>query len=351
MASAKKLNVAVIGCGVIAPTHIESYQMLKGVKVSWLCDLVPEKAEKLAAKYGIERTSTDYKKVFSDPDLDCVSVCTDHASHTPIVIAALKAGKHVLCEKALASSFEGLAKQLSEGKRHPSLVYGGVFQHRFDGVYPYVKHLIEDGAFGQILTANLHIECLRTDEYYNADKWRGTWAEEGGSVLINQGIHFVDTISWLMGGVESLTGTYANLTHKGVIETEDTATASLRFKSGALGTIAATSSSHLGWETTLTFYGTDGTITIRTGKPLRVVCKNLRLGGKIEKDLKKIEETPSKLGKAYYGPSHPALIADFVKAARGEKAYFIPAAEAAEAVKIVLSIYESHKTGKVVKIK
>ncbi len=351
MASKKKLNVAVIGCGVIAPTHIESYQMLKGVKVSWLCDLEAEKAAKLATKYGVERTSTKYEEVFSDPSLDCVSVCTDHASHTPIVLAALKAGKHVLCEKALASSFDNLSKMLAAGKKHSDLVFGGVFQHRFDGVYPYVKHLIEDGALGQILTANVHIECLRTDAYYKADKWRGTWEEEGGSVLINQGIHFIDTISWLMGGVESLSGTYANLTHKGVIETEDTATASLRFKSGALGTIAATSSSHLGWETTLTFYGTDGTISIRTGKPLRVLCKNLRLGGKIEKDLKKIEETPSKLGKAYYGPSHPALIADFVKASRGEKPYFIPAEEAAEAVKIVLSIYESHKLGRAIKIK
>ncbi len=351
MAAAKKLNVAVIGCGVIAPTHIESYQMIPGVKVKWLCDLVPAKAKKLAEKYGVDYVSTDLKEVLLDPELDAVSICTDHADHAPSVIAALKAGKHVLCEKALSSSFEGLAKMLAEGKKHPKQVFGGVFQHRFDGVYPYLRKLIADGAFGKMLTANLQVACLRTDAYYKADKWRGTWAQEGGSVLINQAIHFVDLLGWMMGGVESVSASYANLGHKKTIETEDTATASLIFKSGALGSISATSASHIEWESTFTLFGTEGSVDVRTGVVTRIAFKDAKLQKAVEKAISKIKDADHKAGKAYYGPSHPALILDFVKAVRGEKPYFIPACEAAPAVDLVLSIYKSHDEGKRVKLK
>lgn len=352
MVASKKLNVAVIGCGVIAPTHIQSYQMIPGVKVKWLCDLVPAKAKALAEKYGVDYVSTDCEEVFSDPDLDAVSICTDHADHSATVIAALKAGKHVLCEKALSSTFDGLTKMLAAGKRHPELVFGGVFQHRFDGIYPYLRGLIADGAFGTMLTANLQVACLRTDAYYNADKWRGTWAKEGGSVLINQCIHFIDLLGWMMGGVDSVSASYSNIAHKKSIETEDTASASVVFKSGALGSVSATSASNLEWDTAFTLFGTEGAMDIHSGTVTRIAFKDAKLQKSIEKAVSKIKDSAHKTaGKAYYGPSHPALILDFVKAVREGRQSFIPAREAAHAVDFVLSIYKSHDDGKRIKLK
>lgn len=351
MASTKKVNVAVIGCGVIAPSHIESYSKLPGVKVTALCDKVIKKAESLASKYSIPHVEKDYLKILSDPEIHAVSICTDHASHSKIAVDALNAGKHVLCEKALTSDRKKLAAMINAGKKHPELVFGGVFQHRFDKVHQYVRELVGSGVFGRMLNANVNVECLRTNDYYKADKWRGTWAEEGGSVLINQAIHFLDMLAWIMGGVESVSASYANLAHKGVIETEDTASASVIFKDGTIGTISATCASHIAWEPTLSFYGTKGSLEVRDGKLLRACFIDKKIENKITKDLLRIKEAMNiSSAKSYYGSGHPAQIADFIKAVRGEKKIFIPATSAAHTADLVFSIYESHRTGKRVRL-
>ena len=174
MSAVKQIKVGIIGCGVIAPCHIGSYLKLPEVRVVHLCDKVPAKAEKLAKEYGIGKVSQDYKELLADPEVDAVSICTDHASHSQIAVDALNAGKHVICEKSLASSKEKLDAMLEAARRHPGLVFSGVFQHRFDLGYNYVRKIIADGVFGRMLTANLNVLCLRTNEYYNADAWRGT---------------------------------------------------------------------------------------------------------------------------------------------------------------------------------
>jgi len=352
MASTKTLNVAIVGCGVIAPTHIDSFKLIPGVKIKWLCDLVPAKAKALGEKYDVEYLTTDYRELLADPELDIVSICTDHGSHAKIAVAALKAGKHVLCEKALSSSLDGLKKMLAEGRKHPELVFGGVFQHRFDGIYPYLKKLIASGAFGSMLISNLHVQCLRPDSYYKADAWRGTWAHEGGAVLINQAIHFIDLLAWINDGVDSVSASYANLAHKKTIETEDTATASIAFKSGALGSISATCASHIEWDSAFNFVGTEGTISLHNGAPTRISFKDAKLQKRVEAEIAKIKDAAHAAGgKAYYGPSHPALILDFVKAIRGKRKYSIPAEEAARTVELVLSIYKSHDEGRRIKLK
>ena len=131
MSAVKQIKVGIIGCGVIAPCHIGSYLKLPEVRVVHLCDKVPAKAEKLAKEYGIGKVSQDYKELLADPEVDAVSICTDHASHSQIAVDALNAGKHVICEKSLASSKEKLDAMLEAARRHPGLVFSGVFQHRF----------------------------------------------------------------------------------------------------------------------------------------------------------------------------------------------------------------------------
>lgn len=350
MASA--LRVGVIGCGTIAPTHIESYLKQEKVEIACLCDKEEAKAASLASEYGVTDYTPDPGQLLADEDIDCVSVCTDHASHADLTTAALDAGKHVLCEKALAATVEGLDHISAAHARHPELVLSGVFQHRFERTPNLLKRWLEAGEFGDPLTADTQLYCLRTDAYYNADQWRGTWAEEGGSVLINQAIHYVDLLAWIMGGVKRVCGTFANLNHADVIETEDTAVGACEFGQGALGTLKATSSSHLKWEPEISVTGTEGTMRFRGGKVLRAEFADEGKGDKLMRELEDDSDIPGiKAGKEYYGNGHTAQIADFIDSIRTGKPPFVSAESARHSVEVVLALYQSHRNNHWVSVK
>ncbi|MFA6293773.1 MAG: Gfo/Idh/MocA family oxidoreductase [Victivallales bacterium] len=348
----KKIKCGIIGCGVIAPSHAEGYASIDDVEILWACDLVREKAEKLASKYKIPKVCTDYREVLADPELDCISICTDHASHAPIAIEAFRRNKHVLCEKALSSSKQGLDSMFEAHRKHGDLVFAPVFQNRFNKIYQLIKKLVSENAFGTILTIDLQFHCLRTDGYYDSDEWRGTWSKEGGSLLINQAIHFIDLLNWTGGGIKAVFGTYSNLTHSNHIETEDTAVASLRFKNGALGTISATSSSKLEWDQTLSINGTKGSLDIRNDKILRISLDDATLADSFQAEMKKIENEKAEniVGKSYYGPNHGSQIADFIGSVRSGKELFVSPSSARETVEVVLGIYQSHREKKWIKI-
>jgi len=347
----KPLKCAVIGCGVIAPTHVESYLKQDAVEVTWACDIVEDKARRLAGEYGIPNVCADYAAVMADPELDCVSVCTDHASHTPITVAALEAGKHVLCEKALAATTDGLDRMMAAHAQRDDLVFSGVFQHRFDPVLASMKRLVDEDVLGTMLTAGIQVRCLRTKDYYRADRWRGTWAQEGGAVLINQAIHFIDALAWIVGGAQAVAGAHVNLTHDDAMETEDTAVAALRFNSSALGTIEATCASHIDWEWTLSLHGSAGSVDLRDGKPLKVISSDNELARTVERELAgSRQKRRIEAGKTYYGLGHPSQVADFVAAIRQHRAPLVPASSARHAVDIVLGVYESQRHGKWVEL-
>lgn len=343
----KPVRVAIIGCGVIGPTHATCYRQIPDIELTWACDLDEGRARKLAADFQIPHVTTDFRRVLRAADVDAVSICTDHASHAKLVVAALKAGKQVLCEKALAHKTAGLDAMLQAAAAHPELACSGIFQHRFETLNRRVRDLIAAGTLGRMLTASVRMRCLRTNGYYQGDAWRGTWEQEGGSVLINQAIHYLDLFRWMMGGMRSVTGLYANLTHDGVIETEDTAVASVEFVNGALGTIEATCSSHNTWESGLFFQGTEGAIEIFNDTVMRVDFRDKAAGERVLADLRACGNTcADSLGKAYYGTGHLAQIADFVQAIRDGRAPYVSAASAAETVDLVLGIYRSYRTGR-----
>ncbi|MFZ2657177.1 MAG: Gfo/Idh/MocA family oxidoreductase [Victivallales bacterium] len=348
----KKIKCAIIGCGVIAPSHAEGYAGIKDVEIVWACDLVKDKADNLAVKYKIPKTTVDFREVLADPDLDCISICTDHASHSMIAVEAFKKGKHVLCEKALASTHQGLENMMVAYKKHKDLVFSGVFQNRYNKVYQLMRKLLADSSLGILLTADLQFRCYRSNEYYDSDEWRGTWSKEGGSLLINQAIHAVDLLGWMTGGVKYLSGTYSNLTHGEHIETEDTAVATLRYKNGALGTISATSSSKIEWDMAYSFNGSKGSIELRNGEIQKTDLEDKALSDTISSEVQKIKDEAKVegTGKSYYGPSHSCQIADFVEAIRTGREPFITGESARHTVDMVLGIYQSHRDKKWVKI-
>ena len=333
MAEIRPVNVAVIGCGVICPEHIKSYRMVPGVQVLALCDKIVEKAQCAAQEYKVPNVSASAEEIFADPRIDAVSICTDHFSHAELAIAALRAGKHVLCEKPLSSCRENVEKMIEEGRKHPELVFSGIFQHRFNPLYRYVRELIQSGRFGRVLNAVMVMECLRTREYYEADAWRGKWKTEGGSLLMNQAIHTLDIYQWILGGVSEVCGMHDNLNHQGIIETEDTAAAVVRFNNGALGSVSSSSASCLSWERVIQIFGVDCSIELRNASLASFTSRDPKLEKQVHKEIESLGKAEvANREKSYYGIGHPCQIADFIDAIRSGRKPFVTAEDAAEAV-------------------
>ena len=342
----KKIVVAVIGCGVIAPTHAEALRTLPEVELRYAVDLLPERAERLRSRFGFTRALTDFHQALADPEVNLVSVCTEHAAHAEPVIAALAAGKNVICEKPLGANPAQLRAMLEAHRRRPDLIFGGIFQHRFEPVNRVLRELLAEGAFGQLLNVNLFMNCLRTNAYYQADAWRGTWAREGGGVLINQAIHHLDLLRFLFGEVAEVTARCVNAAHQGVIETEDNAALALRFESGVLGAAAITNASAENWRSGLIISGTSGYLEYLDEQPTRMEFGSDERNAEIAERFRRALTAPETLpGKAYYGGGHRAQLADLVAAIREGRPPEVTAETAAGTVRLVCAIYASSRSG------
>lgn len=341
-----KTRVAVIGCGVIGPLHLTCYAAVRGVEIASVCDLREDRAREAAGRFGAAKWTTRAAEVFADPEVDAVSICTDHASHAALACAALAAGKHVLCEKSLARTSSDLRKMLAAAAAHPELVAAGVFQHRFEPVPNAVRKLVSDGALGRLLLATGALACHRSNEYYRGDAWRGTIRWEGGSALINQAIHYFDLLLWMAGGADGAAAFSANIAHRGVIETEDTIGIAVRLRCGAVGTFAATTGAAQDWSNSLRFIGTKGTVELRGDKLFAIDFPGddraaARVRTAIEKAVAAAEKAAAHKGKEYYGTGHMAQIADFVRAVRTGTRPFVTFADAAETDALVFEAYKS----------
>ncbi len=343
----QKVTIGIIGCGVIAPTHAASLAELPDVAIKWCCDLLPEKAEKLRAQFHIERVTADYREVLNDPEVDLVTIGTDHASHSEIAVAAMRAGKHVVCEKALSSSHAKVEAMTAEHLFHPELCFSGIFQHRFEPTNRYLKQLIAEGRFGAIQTVAMNVSCLRTAEYYQADPWRGTRACEGGGVLINQAIHHIDLMRYFFGEVEAVSAVTANRTHEAVIEVEDAAAIALKFRSGTLATITATSSSAgMPWRNLFAITGTEGYLEYIDMQPGFVKFRDETAEAAVRQGFADCKLDPAlRVAKSYYGGGHPAQMRDIIAAIREHRAPYVTGEDAAATAHLVLSCYDAHKFG------
>lgn len=317
----KTLRGAVIGCGVISPSHLASYAEQEGVEVAVLCDVDRKKAEARAAEFGVARVETDYRRVMEDETIDFVSVCTPHGTHGEIVLDAIAAGKHVMCEKILDCRREMIDAMDEAAAKHPELVTGGIFQHRYEKINILVKQLIDDGVLGEIASVSLSVSAKRTDEYYRNDSWRGTKRWEGGGLLVNQQIHYMDLLRYFFGEVESLSAICENRFHKGVIEVEDTASVILRFKSGVIASTSGSTGAENPWHCVLCILGSDGIVEMADEKLLRFEHRDKELEKEVPEKFAAASLTPllPEGQKAYYGGAHLLQIADFIRCIRSGK--------------------------------
>ena len=328
----KKLNFGIIGCGRIAYKHAEAIKKNEKANLLYVCDIIEERAVDYKNKYGAERYFTDYHEMLEMPDLDVVNICTPSGMHAEMGIAAAKAGKHVIVEKPMAlSSID--ADALINACDENGVKLAVCFQNRFNPPVQKLRRALEEGRFGKLTHASAVVRWFRPQDYYDQAPWRGTWAMDGGC-LMNQSIHNIDLLQWMMGPVESVFGYTANNFRK--IEAEDVGVAVLEFKNGALGGIEASTTIYPeNLEETQAIFGEKGTVMlggiavnkIETWKFADSQDENLEM---------EQQDVPN-----VYGFGHDALIEDFIRAVIEDRRPYIDGREGIKSLRIVLGIYHS----------
>ena len=254
----REFKFGIIGCGRIAQRHAE--HIMNSGKLLAVCDTDEAKAKKLGEKYGAVSFASVEEMLAGMPKLDIVSVCTPNGLHAKHSIEALKAGKHVLCEKPMALTASDCSAMIHAAERANKRLFI-VKQNRFNPPVVAVKNLIDQGRLGKISSVQLNCFWNRNPEYYQ-NSWKGTKDMDGGT-LYTQFSHFIDLLYWFLGDVESVKANTGNFDHQGLIEFEDTGVVILKFLNGAIGTINYTVNAYKkNMEGSLTLFADKGTIKI-----------------------------------------------------------------------------------------
>ncbi len=357
---ASPFRFGIVGCGVIAPTHIGAIGQIEGTEVVALADTLIEKARALGTKHGIDSLYSSCTELLRNPAVDGVSICTPSGTHADLAIEALRAGKHVIIEKPMDISMEAcdrLIRAADECKK----VVAVISQHRFDAGTIAARDALHEGKPGRLVLADASVKWYRTQDYYDSGDWRGTWALDGGGALMNQGVHTVDLLQWLAGNVKSVYALTRTAAHER-IEVEDLVVAALEFENGAIGTITASTACYPGHAVRLDLYGTEGSIVIEAD---RLKSMHFKSGEKIEgeaaiehalkvaqggtsavKDDTTAAAATASDPAAVWGDSHRAQIEDFLKAVHTGSTPVVDAREGRKPVAVILAIYRSAKEGR-----
>jgi UDP-N-acetyl-2-amino-2-deoxyglucuronate dehydrogenase len=350
--SREHLGFAIVGCGLIARFHARALQDVPAARVVALVSRNPANAGKLNDELGLNcALATDLGAVLARPDVDVVIVTTPSGAHREPALAAANAGKHVVVEKPLEITTERCDQIIAACDRN-GVKLCTIFPSRFGDAMQTLKAAVAAGRFGRLTLAETTCKWWRSQSYYDEGGWKGTKALDGGGALMNQAIHNVDLIQWLMGPVTHVTGFTATLAHER-IEVEDTAVACLRFGSGALGVIQATTSVYPGLPKTVALHGDRGTVVVEQDDVLRWDFQP-----ETTEDAAVRQRFAQKTG-ASGGSSNPAAIshvgharqlADFVEAIRGNRSPQVDGREGRKAVAIIQAIYRSAATGQTVSV-
>ena len=338
------MRLGIVGCGVIGPTHARCIQELPGAELAAACDIVPERAQKLAHDFGCE-AYTDTASMLQRPDLDIVNICTPSGLHAEMGIAAARFGKHVIVEKPIDISL-AKADALIAACREAGVRLSTISQHRFDPAVVELKAAIDAGRLGRLVFAGAYTQWYRAQAYYDSGDWRGTWQIEGGGALINQSIHYIDLMQYLAGPVESLQG-YADCLAHEKIAVEDTATATVRFRSGALGVIEGMTSAYPGFCTRLEIFGTQGGVVIEDD---RIKEWRLRDGEAYSGSLEAGSSIAGSSSLDIWHHGHRRQIADMLEAVRSNRPPRVDGVEGRKSLEIVLAVYAAARSGQIQKL-
>lgn len=339
------IRFGLVGCGAISTQHVEAIRASGGAVLVAVASA--ERARECGERWGVPWT-TDVNELLARDDIDAVAICTPSGTHAAIALAALGRGKHVVVEKPLALTVADADGLIAEGRRAGRLVVT-ISQRRFEPVMRALKAAVTAEAFGRLALVITEGLYQRPQSYYDSAAWRGTRALDGG-VLMNQAIHMVDLVRWIGGPVVSVAGQIATIGHE--MEAEDTATVSLRFADGALGSIIATTCSAPEFPQELRIYGDHGHVRIVGDQ---AVEWSLRSGT----DVARPELAATADAAAPGGPLAPATwgtdasghirqYLDIVAAIQAGRAPAVTGEDGRNAVEIVTAAYEASQTGRAI---
>jgi UDP-N-acetyl-2-amino-2-deoxyglucuronate dehydrogenase len=331
------IKFGILGCGRIAQRHAEHIVHV-GILTA-LCDTDPEKAKELADKYKASWFTSLEDMLKGRPDLDVIAVCTPNGLHAEHSIQALRAGKHVLCEKPMALTAIDCTAMIQEAERANRRLFI-VKQNRFNPPVIAVKDLIDRGKLGKIYSVQLNCFWNRNPDYYK-NSWKGTKDLDGGT-LYTQFSHFIDLLYWFLGDVESVNAHTGNFNHSGLIEFEDTGVVIIRFLSGAIGTINYTVNAYKkNMEGSLTLFAEKGTVKI--GGQYLNELEYQSLEGDPVSNLP-AGNPPNNYGQ-YFGSmsNHDKVYQNLVDVLSGQGAIATSGMEGLKTVEIIEKIYKSAK--------
>ena len=324
-------SFGILGCGMIANVHASAIGALSCGQLRGVADKDPAAAERFAVQHGT-RAYSDYEEMLSDPLVDVVCICTPSCFHVPNTLQALENGKHVVLEKPMAFRCAD-ADRIIRACQQVGKQVTVISQLRFSEDVAKIKELLREGAFGRISLCSLRMNYYRSREYYAHSPWKGTKEFDGGGALMNQGIHGIDLLQYLMGPVKDVLGRTGTVCHD--IEVEDTAVAALCFESGALGVIEASTCAYPGFERRIEIHGDQGYVILSEDRIEKLMVRGEEVlvpaGSKTIRTARDPRTMDCEL--------HRRQIENFLAAIRGEVPSVMDASEGRKAIDLMERIY------------
>jgi len=343
------MKYALIGCGRIAINHMKAAKNNK-LEIAAVCDIVENNMEKILKDSDLDDTNTikrykDYKTMIEENELDLVSIATESGSHAEIALYCMEHGIHVIIEKPMTMNMDD-AERIIKLSAERNIKVSVCHQNRFNIAVQEMRQAMEQGRFGKLSHGSVNIRWNRNRDYYAQAPWRGTWMQDGGA-LMNQCIHGIDLLRWMMGDeVEEIYGTTRRQFHQ-YLEAEDVGMAVLKFKNGAIATIEGTTNVYpRNLEETLYIFGEKGTAKLGGKSANHIDVWDF--ADETEQDLHKkgLKEETSNV----YGNGHTSLFADMIDAIEKDRDPYVNAVAGRNALELVLAIYKSQKEGNPVKL-
>lgn len=333
-----KIKAAVIGCGNISVMHLDSITALDEAELVAVCDIKGERATQAADKYHT-KAYTDYHEMFVKEKPDAVHLCLPHYLHTIVAKEAFRAGIHVISEKPMSIRYEDAVSAV-ELADQCNLLYGVIFQCRYNTPSQLVKKRIIDGRLGAVKCGRTTLTWYRPDNYYGGSDWKGTWDKEGGGVIIDQAIHSLDLANWFIDSVPvEVQSSLHNRNHE-IMVVEDSAEGLIKYENGALLSFYAMNNYLVDEPIEIRLLCENGTVILSYGQA--TITYN---DGTVEI----VKNQPQKIvsytgGKPYWGTQHAVQIHQFYKALCGLEPLEISGREALNIQKIICDIYANNDT-------
>ena len=337
------VRAGLIGCGNIAKIHASGLARSPNVTFAACCDVDESRARAMAEEHGAPHVFASPEALLASGEVDAVMVCTPHPSHAAVVVAAAEAGVHILCEKPITIDLTE-ADRMVETARQAGVKFGVIFQRRWWPAAQRIRQAIDAGKLGRLTLGECAVRIWRSADYFGSAAWRGTWANEGGGVLMNQAVHAIDQFQWFMGPAVEVVGRYATLRHGAYIDVEDTAVATVVFANGALGTIQAASSFNPGFGFRVAVHGdADAAVSVWEREEGQQGVNDIwTIPG--EEPLRE-EWEQAEQNRPGFPSFHHEQIQDFAEAILEDREPLVTGEEGRKSLELILAIYESSRTG------